>query len=83
MYAILGQEFMLHQVPLLLLMTYNNWKLGKKFDDSDLSIACLVISAVHITLVMAEFSYHRYWLNRGVNAEKRFQKSAYSRAKDA
>ena len=52
-------------------MAYNNDKLGKAYDDSNLSLGCLVISAVHLTQIVCEFSYHRYWMNKGINAEKR------------
>ena len=52
-------------------MSYNNKELDKNYDDSDLSIMCLVISGVNILQIFYEFSYHQYWMNKGINVEKR------------
>ena len=69
--AVLGQELLLHQAPLLLLMIYNNFQLGKSYDDSDLSIGCLVSASANILVIALEFIYHRIWMNRSINPERR------------
>lgn len=79
LYVSLGQEVFLHNLPLTLLIAYNDIMLRKAFR---LDVTVLVISGVHLLQVVAELTMFRVYLNKGVNLEKRIKFTSNSRAKD-
>ena len=66
LYASLAQEVLLHNLPLTLLMAYNNYMLSKKFK---LDIVAFVIAGLNLIQVFIEMTYFRIHLNKGINLE--------------
>jgi hypothetical protein len=65
------QEILLHQVPITLLIVYNNIALDKPDYPLDTAIFCFC--AFNIIQVIAEWSFYKYNLNQGINLEQRVE----------
>ena len=80
-YATLGQELLLHQLPLMLLFFYNNNQLGKTYftDEYTLDNVLLIVAILNVLQIITEISYFRYWLSKGINLEQRVRNSTQNR----
>ena len=79
-YAALGQELLLHQLPLTLLIIYNNKELDKKIDGLDL--VCLVVAGMNVLQIFVEVFYFRHQMSKGKNLERRVKISTRSRIEE-
>lgn len=66
LYASLAQEVLLHNLPLTLLMAYNDYMLSKKFK---LDIIAFVVAGLNLMQIFIEMTYFRIHLNKGINLE--------------
>lgn len=64
--ALIGQELLLHNLPLTLLIIYNNRQLDKMYT---LDSFCLTMSFLHLAQIVTELTYARVQLNKGFNLE--------------
>ena len=64
--ALIGQELLLHNLPLTLLIIYNNRQLDKMYT---LDSFCLAMSFLHLAQILTELAYARIQLNKGFNLE--------------
>ena len=76
----LGQEIMLHQIPLYMLYAYNNAKLDKPYYQLDSVVFYVAIA--HVSWVLIELIFQRGYANKGVNLEQRIKQEADVRIKD-
>ena len=67
LYVSLGQELILHQLPLFMLFYYNNSMMDKP--EYKLDTATFYIAIVHVVWVLLELIFQRSYLNKGVNLE--------------
>ena len=67
LYICLGQELILHQVPLLLLFYYNQTMLEKPVYSLDQAV--LYVAIIHMAWLLFELCMFRSYLNKGVNLE--------------
>ena len=65
------QEILLHQIPITLLIVYNNIALKKPYHDFDTTIFCFC--GLNIVQVIVEWSYYKCNLNKGINLEQRVE----------
>ena len=79
LYVCLGQELFMHNVPLTMLMVYNNLMLSKMTKYEYFSLAT---SALHLIVVIVELIAIRFYLNKGINLEQRIKFRTVTRAKD-
>ena len=79
MYASIGQEIILHQLPLLMLITYNDAELEKSYD---LDTACVIFGLLHFCSAFVELIIFRFNLNQGVNLEQRIQVTTVARTRE-
>jgi hypothetical protein len=70
---------MLHTVPLTMFIVYNN-SLLDKFETLD--SWCIVLSAANLVLNLAEVTYYRIYMNKGINLEQRLKMKPERRYKD-
>jgi hypothetical protein len=69
----------MHQVPLTLIIFYNNQALDKSYG---LDYAILTLSVANLCSVAVEMSYYKYYKNRGINLEQRVRFSHWIRYKE-
>jgi len=82
LYAQVGQELFLHQMPLILLILYNNHQLEKDYDKSTMDTVCVAVAIIHTLVITIEIGFYRYWLNQGVNLERRIKLHTRTRIGD-
>lgn len=66
LYVCLMQEVFLHNIPLTLLIAYNDIMLKKKLK---LDLASFVMAGLHLVVVFIELTFFRCYLNKGINLE--------------
>ena len=79
LYVCLAQEVLLHNLPLTILMVYNNILLSKKFK---LDIAAFSLAGLNLLQIVIELTYFRCNLNKGINLEQRIKFTSVMRSKD-
>lgn len=79
LYVCLGQELFMHNLPLTMLVAYNNIMLSKMSKHDYFSF---VFSTLHLVTVLAELVAIRFYMNKGVNLEQRIKFGTTTRAKD-
>ena len=80
LYISLGQELLLHQIPLSLLFFYNNSKLDKP--DTQIDEIVFIVAIVHVSWIMIEVIVFRGYMNAGVNLEQRIKHATHIRIGD-
>ena len=62
---------MLHQVPLSILIYYNNQKM--QFAETSLIKTLQVLTALNVIWVSAELFYFKFYMARGINLDQRIK----------
>jgi hypothetical protein len=65
----LMQEVLLHLVPLCLIIVFNTENLQSEYND--LHYLLLVFSVLNSVELVLEWSYFKFYLDRGINLEQR------------
>ena len=80
-YTGLSQEFFLHQIPLTLLIAFNT-RNTQSLEQTALQKWIPVFCVMNLSQMVVEWSYFKFYMDKGINLEQRIKLPEFRRIKD-